>query len=212
MKLPVILAILFTGMPLNAEVSSDRDVMSVLSKAGCNQGTCHGNQNGKGGFKLSLRGQDAAFDFESLTRGSSSRRVNLSEPSHSLNLLKSTMKIPRQGRAGAWIGVVYFGIADDRRCGTQRGGGRDRDIVPRSGIQQTGNLGCVAEQLTHERSQPKRIQSAIVELYFKTLSRSPSPPELDHAVRLLSQSKDQRRTLEDIAWALMNSTEFLFRP
>lgn len=97
MKLPIILAILFTAMPLKAEVSFDRDVMSVLSKAGCNQGTCHGNQNGKGGFKLSLRGQDPAFDFESLTRGSSSRRVNLSEPSRSLILLKSTMEIPHQG-------------------------------------------------------------------------------------------------------------------
>ena len=29
-----------------------RDVMAVLSKAGCNAGNCHGNQNGKGGFKL----------------------------------------------------------------------------------------------------------------------------------------------------------------
>jgi len=24
--------------------------MAVLSKAGCNMGTCHGNANGKGGF------------------------------------------------------------------------------------------------------------------------------------------------------------------
>ena len=38
--------------------SFSADVMAVLSKAGCNAGTCHGNQNGKGGFKLSLRGQD----------------------------------------------------------------------------------------------------------------------------------------------------------
>ena len=38
------------------------DVMQALSKAGCNLGTCHGNANGKGGFKISLRGQDAKLD------------------------------------------------------------------------------------------------------------------------------------------------------
>ena len=37
-------------------VSFRNDVMAVLSKAGCNAGACHGNQNGKGGLKLSLRG------------------------------------------------------------------------------------------------------------------------------------------------------------
>ena len=31
-------------------------------------GVCHGNKNGKGGFKLSLRGEDSAFDFAVLTR------------------------------------------------------------------------------------------------------------------------------------------------
>lgn len=34
-------------------ISFERDVMAVLSKAGCNLGTCHGNQHGKGGFRLS---------------------------------------------------------------------------------------------------------------------------------------------------------------
>ena len=38
------------------ETSFSRDVMTVLSKAGCNAGACYGNQNGKGGFKLSLWG------------------------------------------------------------------------------------------------------------------------------------------------------------
>src|SRR5690606_7753485 len=39
------------------------DVMAVLSKGGCNMGACHGNQNGKGGFQLSLRGQDPHDDY-----------------------------------------------------------------------------------------------------------------------------------------------------
>jgi hypothetical protein len=42
-----------------APISFRNEVMAVLSRGGCNQGACHGNQNGKNGFKLSLRGQTA---------------------------------------------------------------------------------------------------------------------------------------------------------
>ena len=44
-----------------------RDVNPVLSRLGCNQGTCHGAAKGKNGFKLSLRGYDAMFDIRALT-------------------------------------------------------------------------------------------------------------------------------------------------
>ena len=70
----------FGSAPLTAAdepVSFRNDVMAVLSRAGCNQGTCHGNLNGKAGFKLSLRGQDADFDFEVLTRGMLGRRLEV---------------------------------------------------------------------------------------------------------------------------------------
>ena len=45
-----------------APVSYQNEVMAVLAKAGCNMGTCHGNANGKGGFKISLRGESPAGD------------------------------------------------------------------------------------------------------------------------------------------------------
>ncbi|HET6884449.1 MAG TPA: DUF1549 and DUF1553 domain-containing protein [Pirellulales bacterium] len=80
-----------------AEVSFQSDVMAVLSKAGCNQGVCHGNQNGKGGFKLSLRGQDPQFDFLALTHDQSGRRVDLLRPEHSLLLEKPTAAVAHQG-------------------------------------------------------------------------------------------------------------------
>jgi len=73
------------------------EVMAVLSRAGCNMGTCHGNANGKGSFKLSLRGQNPAADFETLTRKLGSRRVSLVEPASSLLLRKPTMAVPHQG-------------------------------------------------------------------------------------------------------------------
>ena len=71
--------------------------MAVLSKAGCNMGACHGNQNGKGGFRLSLRGQDPAYDFRQLLQSFGARRVDLLEPASSMILLKPTGQLAHQG-------------------------------------------------------------------------------------------------------------------
>ncbi len=79
------------------EVAFRREVMAVLSKAGCNLGGCHGNGNGKGGFKLSLRGQDADLDWAAMTRDQGGRRINLIEPEKSLLLLKATASIAHEG-------------------------------------------------------------------------------------------------------------------
>ncbi|MCG8650280.1 MAG: DUF1549 domain-containing protein, partial [Pirellulales bacterium] len=73
------------------------DVMSVLSKAGCNAGTCHGNLNGKGGLKLSLRGEDPAHDYRSLVFASRGRRVNSTAPELSLLLRKATGNAAHRG-------------------------------------------------------------------------------------------------------------------
>ncbi len=78
-------------------VSFRNDVMAVLSKAGCNQGACHGNANGKNGFKLSLRGEDPEFDFASLTRDTLGRRINRLDPGESLVLRKATGEVPHEG-------------------------------------------------------------------------------------------------------------------
>lgn len=73
------------------------DVMAVLSRSGCNQGTCHGNQNGKGGFFLSLRGQDPNADHLALTEEWAGRRINRVEPRKSLLLAKATAETPHRG-------------------------------------------------------------------------------------------------------------------
>jgi len=80
-----------------AAVSFRNDVEAVISKAGCNAGTCHGNKYGKGGFKLSLRGQDPALDLLALTRDGFARRTNPFEPEQSLALLKASAQIPHEG-------------------------------------------------------------------------------------------------------------------
>jgi hypothetical protein len=74
-----------------------REVMAVLSKSGCNAGGCHGNGNGKGGFKLSLRGQDPDLDWLSIARDQGGRRINALEPEKSLLLLKATASVAHQG-------------------------------------------------------------------------------------------------------------------
>jgi Protein of unknown function (DUF1553)/Protein of unknown function (DUF1549)/Bacterial Ig-like domain (group 2) len=73
------------------------DVIPVMTKSGCNQGSCHGALAGKNGFKLTLRGYDPEVDYDTLTRQSVGRRVSLAEPSASLMLLKPTFTIPHGG-------------------------------------------------------------------------------------------------------------------
>ncbi|MGL6075501.1 MAG: DUF1549 and DUF1553 domain-containing protein [Fimbriiglobus sp.] len=80
-----------------AEVSFPNDVMAVMSRAGCNMGACHGNLNGKGGFRLSLRGENAALDFQTLTRDALARRVDVARPASSLLLQKATGQVPHEG-------------------------------------------------------------------------------------------------------------------
>ena len=72
-------------------------VQPVLSKSGCNMGSCHGALAGKGGFKLSLRGYDPDADFRTLTRQARGRRIVPSDPGRSLMLTKPSGAIPHKG-------------------------------------------------------------------------------------------------------------------
>ena len=80
-------------------VSFRRDVMAVLAKAGCASGACHGNRNGKGGFKLSLRGEDPDTDYLTLINGLAGRRLDFGAPADSLLLLKPTTDVAHEGGA-----------------------------------------------------------------------------------------------------------------
>ena len=73
------------------------DVIPVLTKAGCNMGSCHGAAAGKGGFKLSLFGYDPDADYESITRGAGARRIARSQPDNSLLLRKPTFGVFHKG-------------------------------------------------------------------------------------------------------------------
>jgi Protein of unknown function (DUF1553)/Protein of unknown function (DUF1549) len=86
-----------TGQKNDAPWSFRNHVQSVLTKAGCNSGACHGAAAGKNGFKLSLRGYDPEADFRMITRQSRGRRIVPSDPGRSLILLKPTGAVPHKG-------------------------------------------------------------------------------------------------------------------
>jgi hypothetical protein len=85
-----------------------RNIEPVLSKIGCNAGTCHGSAKGKNGFKLSLRGYDPAFDYQALINDESGRRFNRVEVDQSLMLLKPTAEVPHEGRQVIKPGSRYY--------------------------------------------------------------------------------------------------------
>ncbi len=75
-----------------------RDIEPIMSRAGCNAGTCHGSAKGKNGFKLSLRGYDPEFDYQALVNDLGSRRLNRVRVDESLMLQKPLGDVPHEGR------------------------------------------------------------------------------------------------------------------
>lgn len=85
-------------LPQPAPLYSFRhDVMPALSKGGCNMGACHGYSLGKNGFKLSLRGADAAADYLALSDEFFERRINRNNPPASLLIAKPLGDVPHKG-------------------------------------------------------------------------------------------------------------------
>ncbi len=87
-----------------------RDVNPVMTKLGCNQGSCHGAKDGKAGFKLSLRGYDPEYDVRSLTDDMASRRVAIASPDDSLMLLKAVAEVPHEGGRRTNTDEKYYHI------------------------------------------------------------------------------------------------------
>ncbi|MEO2016795.1 MAG: DUF1549 domain-containing protein [Fuerstiella sp.] len=87
-----------------------KHVNPILSRVGCNQGTCHGSAKGKAGFKLSLRGYDPIFDLRAFTDDLAARRTNVASPADSLMLMKSTGFVPHVGGQAIRPNSNYYEI------------------------------------------------------------------------------------------------------
>ena len=100
-------------------------MIPVLTKAGCNAGSCHGAALGRGGFRLSLLGYDPGADHDSLVHEFEGRRVNTARPERSLVLKKGSAAIEHEGgpRLAAG-GEGYRVLRDWIAAGAPRGRGR----------------------------------------------------------------------------------------
>jgi hypothetical protein len=90
-------SIAFAAHAADERVTFLRDVAPILNKVGCTSGTCHGAAKGKNGFKLSLRGYDAQFDYKAMLYDLSGRRFNRAEPAKSLILAKPSQEVAHGG-------------------------------------------------------------------------------------------------------------------
>ena len=77
--------------------SFERIITPVLTKAGCNRGSCHGAAAGRGGFHLSLYGSDPEADYREIVFQFGGRRLHRLNPERSLLLLKATETIEHGG-------------------------------------------------------------------------------------------------------------------
>ncbi len=87
-----------------------QDVNPVITRLGCNMGTCHGANDGKGGFKLSLRGYDPLYDVRGFSDDHTARRVNFASPDDSLMLLKATGAVPHEAGMLTDHGSRYYHV------------------------------------------------------------------------------------------------------
>ena len=85
------------GAASDRPASFAREVLPVLTKAGCNQGACHGASLGRGGFRLSLLGFDPTFDYSQIVQSAEGRRVVVSDPERSILLLKPSLTMEHGG-------------------------------------------------------------------------------------------------------------------
>jgi hypothetical protein len=91
-------------------VSFKQDVVPVLTRSGCNTGSCHGAARGKDGFRISLFGFDPAGDHFRITKEIGIRRINLAVPEESLLLVKACGAVPHTGGKKVERGDAYYKI------------------------------------------------------------------------------------------------------
>jgi hypothetical protein len=78
-------------------VDFTNEIEPILSRFGCNSGGCHGKASGQNGFKLSLFGFDADFDYQAIVAEARGRRVFPAAPERSLLLTKAAGQSPHGG-------------------------------------------------------------------------------------------------------------------
>lgn len=89
-------------------LSFEKDIVPILTRSGCNTGSCHGAARGKDGFMISLFGYDPNGDYHRVTREIGMRRINLAVPQESLLLTKAVGQVPHTGGKLFGQDTVYY--------------------------------------------------------------------------------------------------------
>ncbi len=105
--------VVVTGMDQPFQWSFRNHVESVLSKQGCNAGSCHGARAGQKGFRLTLFGFDVDADYTYLTRQAVGRRIVPSDPGRSLILTKPTGLLPHKGGVRLEPGSLEYRVLSE---------------------------------------------------------------------------------------------------
>jgi hypothetical protein len=79
------------------------------------------------------------------------------------------------------------------------------------------NSSDIEDKIASDRGRVARLvksktppEKTVEELYLAALARYPDAGELSKALAYLARQKDERRGLEDLVWALLNTREFMF--
>jgi hypothetical protein len=131
-----------------SEVSFRRQILPILTKLSCNSGPCHGNLTGKGGLKLSLRGENPAADWLTLTHDASGRRLSPNRPEASLLLAKPAGQMAHEGGVRFKPGDVPYEML---KRWIQEGAIDDRNSGPR-----LISLKVTPDQLWQDSAQPRK--------------------------------------------------------
>jgi hypothetical protein len=84
------------------------DIVPILTRLGCNSGSCHGKATGQNGFHLSLFGYDHAGDYLGMARDEGQRRLSRMVPEESLFLAKATGRVPHGGGPRLKVGSSEY--------------------------------------------------------------------------------------------------------
>ncbi len=134
------------GVDSDHRFSFRNDVQSVLSRLGCNMGSCHGALAGKGGFRLSLRGYDCDADYGSIARQLRGRRIEIADPGRSLVLAKPTGALPHKGGLRLAAGSRDYQVIAEWIASGAAGPQQDDprltsiSVLPENGILTPGDL------------------------------------------------------------------------
>jgi hypothetical protein len=103
------------SVPLFATAANERpklsfvkDIVPIFTKSGCANSNCHGSIRGQAGFKLSLFGYEPDLDYEAIVKAQDGRRIDRTDPSKSLILLKPTFSVPHGGGERFTVGSLEY--------------------------------------------------------------------------------------------------------